>query len=156
MVSRNRRPFADRRLLVALARAAAGAMLFGLPLFMTMEMWRLGFTMGPARLALYVAVSLPLLAGLAYIAGFREDTGWFDAAVDGLVAWLVGAVTGAAVLALLGALTPGMSLAELAGKIAVVAVPAGIGAALARSQLGEREEDEEEAKHARVMAASCS
>ena len=93
-----------------------------------------------------MAVSLPLLAGLAYIAGFREDTGWFDAAVDGLVAWLVGAVTGAAVLALLGALTPGMSLAELAGKIAVVAVPAGIGAALARSQLGEREEDEEEAK----------
>lgn len=118
-------------------------MLFGLPLFMTMEMWRLGFTMGPARLALYVVVSLPLLAGLAYIAGFREDTGWFDAAVDGLVAWLVGAVTGAAVLALLGALTPGMSLAEIAGKIAVVAVPAGIGAALARSQLGEREEEEE-------------
>ena len=34
-----------------------------------------------------------------------------------------------------------MSLAELAGKIAVVAVPAGIGAALARSQLGERDEE---------------
>ncbi|MFZ1426966.1 MAG: TIGR02587 family membrane protein [Geminicoccaceae bacterium] len=138
------RPFADRHLLVALARAAAGAMLFGLPLFMTMEMWRLGFTIEPARLALYVVVSLPLLAGLAYIAGFRDDTDWFDAAVDGLVAWLVGALTGAAVLALLGALTPEMSLAELAGKIAVVAVPAGVGAALARSQLGEREEEQEE------------
>ena len=110
------RPFADRNLLVALARAAAGAMLFGLPLFMTMEMWRLGFTIEPARLALYVLVSLPLLAGLAYIAGFRDDADWFDAAVDGLVAWLVGAVTGAAVLGLLGALTPEMSLAELPAR----------------------------------------
>jgi putative integral membrane protein (TIGR02587 family) len=133
-------------LLVALARAAAGAMLFGLPLFMTMEMWRLGFTIPPARLALYVLLSLPLLAGLAFIAGFRDDTDWFDATVDGLVAWLIGALTGAAVLCLLGALTPGMSLAEVAGKIAVVAVPAGIGAALARSQLGEREEDEAQAE----------
>ena len=135
------RPFADGPLLTALARATAGAILFGLPLFMTMEMWRLGFTIEPARLALFVALSLPLLAGLAFIAGFREDAGWFDAIVDGLVAWLIGALAGATMLWLLGVLEAGMSPAELAGKIAVVAVPAGIGASLARSQLGEQAQE---------------
>src|SRR5690349_5902590 len=81
-----------------LARAVAGALLFGLPVFMTMEMWRLGFTIPPLRLALFLALSVPLLVCLSYLAGFRRDAGWLDAIVDGLVAWLVGAVTAAGAL----------------------------------------------------------
>ena len=45
----------DRSFLVALARAFAGALIFGLPLLMTMEMWALGFYMEPLRLALFLA-----------------------------------------------------------------------------------------------------
>lgn len=138
------RGFADAELWLGLARAVAGALLFGLPVFMTMEMWRLGFTIPPLRLALFLALSVPLLAGLAYLAGFRRDVGWLDAVVDGLVAWLIGAVTAAGALALFGALAAGMSLAEIAGKVALLAVPAGIGAALASSQLGESERNDQQ------------
>lgn len=119
-----------------LARAVAGALLFGLPVFMTMEMWRLGFTIEPLRLALFLALSIPLLACLSYMAGFRRDVGWLDAIVDGLVAWLVGAITASAALAMFGSLTPDMSLAEITGKVILLSVPAAIGAALATSQLG--------------------
>jgi putative integral membrane protein (TIGR02587 family) len=131
----------ERPFFVALARALAGAVLFGLPLLMTMEMWSLGFSIPPWRLALFVALSVPLLTGLAYYSGFREEVGWLDALVDALVAYLVGLVATAAVLTLLAVLEPGQSLAETIGKVALQAIPAGMGATLARSQLGLREED---------------
>ena len=144
MSARDGRGCPDDELWLGLARAVAGALLFGLPVFMTMEMWRLGFTIPPLRLALFLTLSVPLLAGLAYLAGFRRDVGWLDAVVDGLVAWLIGAVTAGGALALFGALAAGMSFAEIAGKVALLAVPAGIGAALASSQLGESDRDERE------------
>lgn len=144
MSARDGRGCPDDELWLGLARAVAGALLFGLPVFMTMEMWRLGFTIPPLRLALFLTLSVPLLAGLAYLAGFRRDVGWLDAVVDGLVAWLIGAVTAGGALALFGALAAGMSFAEIAGKVALLAVPAGIGAALASSQLGESGRDERE------------
>ncbi|MFO1049345.1 MAG: TIGR02587 family membrane protein [Geminicoccaceae bacterium] len=144
MSAPDNRGFADAELWLGLARAVAGALLFGLPVFMTMEMWRLGFTIPPLRLALFLALSVPLLAGLSYIAGFRRDVGWVDASVDGLVAWLIGAVTTAAALALFGALAADMSLAEIAGKVALVAVPAGIGASLASSQLGDNDRNDQQ------------
>ena len=122
---------------VALARAFAGAVLFALPLLMTMEMWWLGFLILPERLALFLLVGIPLLWALAWIAGFRDDVSWRDALVDAGIAYLIGMLASAAVLALLGAIQPGSSsLYETAGKIAVQAVPAGMGATLARSQLG--------------------
>jgi putative integral membrane protein (TIGR02587 family) len=131
----------DRQFYVALARAFAGAILFGLPLFMTMEMWWLGFEIRPERIALFLLVSLPLLWGLAWHTGFREDVSWLEALVDAGVAALVGLCAGATVLLLLGVLTPDMSVHEILGKIALQTVPAGMGAALARSQLGMRERD---------------
>ncbi|MGD9511695.1 MAG: TIGR02587 family membrane protein [Geminicoccaceae bacterium] len=142
-----RQAAADTDFWRGLARAVAGALLFGLPVFMTMEMWWLGFAIRPVRLALFLALSLPLLACLSYLAGFRHDAGWLDALVDGLVAWLVGAVTAALALALFGALSPGMSLPEIAGKVILLSVPAGIGAALASSQLGTDRDDQDDDRH---------
>ena len=126
---------------VALARAFAGAVLFALPLLMTMEMWWLGFLVRPERLALFLVVGIPLLWALAWMAGFREDVGWRDALVDAGIAYLIGMLASAAVLVLLAAIQPGMSFYEIAGKIAVQAVPAGMGATLARSQLGLQQEE---------------
>ena len=64
---------------------------------------------------------------------------WRDALIDAGIAYLIGILASAAVLLLLAAIQPGMSFYEIAGKIAVQAVPAGMGAVLAHSQLGMRE-----------------
>jgi putative integral membrane protein (TIGR02587 family) len=140
-VERRRPSVANRDFLVALARAFGGAVIFGLPLLMTMEMWWLGFTMDPLRLALFLAVMVPLLGALAYYAGFEESFGWRDFVLNTFVAYAVAFVAAAVILLLLGVLEPSMSLAEIVGKIALQAVPASIGAMLARSQLGAQEEE---------------
>ncbi len=135
---------AERQFLIALARAFGGALVFGLPLLMTMEMWALGSTMHPLRLALFLVVMFPLLGGLAYYAGFEESFDWLDFVLNACVAWAVAFLAAAVGLALLAALAPGMSADEIVGRVALQAVPASIGAMLARSQLGAREEAEEE------------
>jgi putative integral membrane protein (TIGR02587 family) len=134
----------ERSFLIALARAFAGAMIFGLPLLMTVEMWALGFAMDPLRLALFLAVMFPLLVILAYYAGFEESFRWQEFVLSACVAYAVAFVAAAAGLLLLGVLRPGMSIVEIVGKISLQAIPASIGAMLARSQLGQREKEEEE------------
>ena len=68
---------AERGFYIALTCAFAGAVLFGLPLFMTMEMWWLSFLIRPERLALFLLVGVPLLWALAWLAGFRDvRQGW--------------------------------------------------------------------------------
>jgi putative integral membrane protein (TIGR02587 family) len=136
-------PALERSFLRALARAFAGAMIFGLPLLMTMEMWWLGFYMDPLRLALFLALMFPLLTVLAYFAGFEESFRWQECVLDAGVAYAVAFVAATIALALLGVLRPGMSLPEVVGKISLQAIPASIGAMLARSQLGGQEQEEE-------------
>jgi putative integral membrane protein (TIGR02587 family) len=137
-------PNLERSFLRALARAFAGALIFGLPLLMTMEMWALGFYMDPLRLALFLVVMFPLLVGLAYYAGFERSFSWRHLVLSACVAYAVAFAAAAAGLLLLAALRPGMSIDEIVGKISLQAIPASIGAMLARSQLGEREEQQEE------------
>lgn len=120
----------------ALGRALAGAMLFALPMLMTMEMWWLGFYIDRGRLLLMVALTLPLLVGLAHFIGFEATFGWRDDVRDSLVAFFVGAAASAIILWLFGLLTSDMPLHELVGKIALQTVPASIGALLASGQLG--------------------
>jgi putative integral membrane protein (TIGR02587 family) len=134
----------ERSFGVSLARAFAGAIIFALPLLMTMEMWALGFYMDPLRLALFLGLMFPLLAALAYYAGFEESVSWQHLVLSACVAHAVAFVAAAAGLALLGVLRPGMSIEEIVGKVALQAIPASIGAMLARSQLGEREEQKDE------------
>jgi putative integral membrane protein (TIGR02587 family) len=143
---------ADRDFLVALARALAGAMLFGLPLLLTMEMWTIGFAVDPLRLALFLLTSLPLLVGLAWYAGFRQDVSWRDAIYDALVACLIGAVAAAVVLALLGVLQLDAHWRDHLGKIAVQLVPTAIGATLARGQLGQAGEEAEPDRRRETVA----
>jgi putative integral membrane protein (TIGR02587 family) len=133
-----------RDFLIGLARAFGGAILFGLPLLMTMEMWSLGVMMGEGRLALFLGLMLPVLGGLAYYAGFEQSFGLRDFVLHALVGYAVAFVAATAVLLLLGVLGPAMSLDEVVGKVALQAVPGSIGAMLARSQLGARDEEEDE------------
>ncbi len=138
-----------RHFAIGLARAFGGAIIFGLPMLMTMEMWWLGFTMEPMRLALLVIVTVPMLVGLSHVSGFEETFGARDDILDALVACVVGFTVGAGVLALFGVIEPGMPSSEVIAKIALQAVPGSMGALLAQSQFGpgndeaDNEEDEE-------------
>jgi putative integral membrane protein (TIGR02587 family) len=127
---------ADRAFLVGVARAFGGAIFFSLPLLMTMEMWWLGFYLPPLRLVAFLLLMLPVLAVLNHYAGFRDTWTWGEEVVDAFVAYAVGFVAAATVLALFGVVAPGMPLREVVGKVALQAIPASFGAVLAISQLG--------------------
>ena len=142
---------ATRHFAIGLARAFGGAIIFGLPLLMTMEMWWLGFTMDPMRLALLVVLTVPLLVGLSHVSGFEETFGARDDILDAFVAYVVGFAVGAGVLALFGVIRPGMPTEQVISKIALQAVPGSMGALLAQSQFGPAsdEADDEEAEERR-------
>jgi putative integral membrane protein (TIGR02587 family) len=131
---------------IGLARAFGGAMFFALPLFMTMEMWSLGFYMDRLRLAIFLAIFIPVLIGLSHYAGFEETDRWSDDVRDAFVALLVGFLTAAAVLTLGGILQLGMPLRETLGQVTLAAIPASVGAALAESLLGSEKPGEERKK----------
>jgi putative integral membrane protein (TIGR02587 family) len=134
---------ANQRFGLGLVRAFGGAMLFALPMLMTMEMWWLGFYISPLRLALFTLFNIPLLIGLSYFAGFEDTSDVIDDVLDAFAAYAVGVVASTVVLLLFAVIGPGMSADEIIGKISVQAVPASIGALLVRSQFGERQRKEE-------------
>lgn len=125
---------------IGLARAALGAMIFALPLIMTMEMWEFGATVEPVRLMLTLGLSLPVLIGLSYYAGFEATFSLIDNVLDAFAAFFVSVATCAAVLLLIGELDPHMPLNIVVGKLAVVSFPASIGAMLADKQFNDRDE----------------
>ena len=134
----------NRRYLVGLSRAAGGAVIFALPLLMTMEMWWLGFTIDRARLLLLVLVLLPTLTALSYHAGFEPTFRWRDDLIDAVVAYGVGFGAALLVLVLLGIVSWDTAAFDAAGKVTVQAVPASIGAMLGRTLLGGEHADEDQ------------
>ena len=137
MPSRHYVATTNRQYAVALARAFAGATIFCLPLLMTMEMWWLGFTLHPLRLLQLSLANMVLLFGLSQIAGFEESHSHLDDVLDALAAYGVAAITVTAILWLVGAIGPDMPLSEVAGKIAIQAVPASFGAMIGAKLMGE-------------------
>jgi putative integral membrane protein (TIGR02587 family) len=126
----------SRGALVGLARAFAGAVIFSLPMLMTMELWSIGFYVPPLKICVLLLVMLPLLVGLSRIAGFEPTSTLGDDVVDAFVAIAVAAVVATGVLLLFGIIFPAMPASEVIGKIAVQTFPGSLGAILARSQLG--------------------
>ena len=135
---------ANRAFLIGLARAFAGALLFSLPILMTMEMWWLGFSMENWKLALLLVLAIPLLVGLSHYMGFEDTFGWKDDVVDAFVALAVGFVAGAISLALFSVIEFGMSAGEIIGKLGIQAVPGSIGAMFAQSELGGNDKKQQE------------
>ncbi len=117
----------NRHFLRGLA-GVAGAIVFGLPLLMTMEMWWLGFHADRGRMALLLILSFPLLVGLSHFSGFEPTFGWVDDVVDAFVACAVGFVSSAVILLLFGLIEAGMAASEVFGKIGLQMLPASIGA----------------------------
>ena len=147
---------ANRDYAVGLARAFGGAIIFGYPLMMTMEMWWLGFHMDRARLLAFLVITLAMLCGLSFFAGFEQASSAKTVALDALSAFGVAVIASALALMCFGILTAEMSLDELAGKLAIQAIPASFGASLARKQLGSKEEEAQEEQRERAPATRRS
>lgn len=137
-----------------LARAFAGALVFNIPLLMTMEMWEQGVAMERWRLLTFILAGLPLLYGLAYYAGFSKRRGFRNDILDTSVALAVGFVTASVLLILFGVVQWNAPPHEAIGMVALQAVPGAMGALLARRQLsgassesGGGDTDEEEASY---------
>lgn len=132
----------DHNFLLDLAHDFGGAILFSLPLLMTMEMWWLGFYMDRLRLALFLVLAFLVVIGLSYFEG-GEETFKIEV-LDAFTACAVGYTVATVMLFLFGIIKPGMSADELIGKIALHAIPCSIGAILARRQLGAEETPKEQ------------
>lgn len=132
------------RFIVGVARAFGGAILFSLPLVMTMEMWSLGFYMDRFRLALLLLVLIPLLIRLSYHAGFEPTFDWKNDVLDAFVALAVGFISGATLLVAVGILTTDVSLPAAVGMVSLQAVPASVGAMLAQAQFGKTEDEKQD------------
>lgn len=126
-----------------LGRAFVGALLFSLPLLMTMEMWALGYAIDPARRLIFFVGLLPLLFGLAHYAGFSGRRGLLNNALDTFVALAVGFATAAALLFIFNVLDLS-SPASTAGQLALQAAPAALGALVARRQMSDESSDDDE------------
>ena len=133
-----------------IARAFGGAIIFGLPLLMTMEMWSLGHSIHPLRLMLFLVANVGVLVILSRFGGFEPTATLAEDLLDALGAYAVGFLASAAILLLLGLLDPSMSTGDAIGLIAVQSVPTSFGAMLARKQLGDGEADKDEARLART------
>ncbi|TPP11448.1 TIGR02587 family membrane protein [Rhizobium glycinendophyticum] len=127
-----------------IARGFAGALLFSIPMLMTMEMWFLGFYMSRERLLLLLILNMPLLLVLSHRIGFEHTATWTQSARDAIVAYGMGIIASAAILVLLGVVTIDMPPDQWIGMVAVQAVPASIGAMLGRSQLSMSDDDDED------------
>ena len=134
----------NRDYAIGLARAVGGAIIFSLPLLMTMEMWFLGFYMDRTRLLLFLILNFGILVMLSRFVGFEPTSGLLDDILDAFAAYGVAVITSAVILILFGIVTWEMSWPEWTGKIAVQSVPASFGAMLARHQMMSGNDDHQE------------
>ncbi|MBY3136961.1 MULTISPECIES: TIGR02587 family membrane protein [Rhizobium] len=141
-----RQDFNSSNFFSGIARGIAGALLFALPMFMTMEMWELGFYMDRSRLFLLLIVNIPLLVILSDRVGFERTWTWRQAIRDASIAYGLGILGSALILIVMGVLKHDQSPHEITGMIAIQAIPASIGAMLGRSQLGGQSDDGDDAK----------
>lgn len=121
-----------------LGRGLAGALIFAAPLHMTMEVWEHGVVLGGARMAVLVAATLPLLFGLSVHTGFEPNEHRWQDVLDACIAFGMGLLASALMLALFGVLDGSLALGGVVSTLALSAVPASIGAIVANKQLGVR------------------
>lgn len=136
----------NQRFFQGLARAFGGAILFSIPMLMTMEMWWLGFNIEKYRLALFMFLTIPVLVGLSYYIGYEDTPNLLDDVIDAFVAYAVGFVASAFFLWIFSVIDFEMSVMEIIGKISIQAAVAAIGAMFAQSQMGGEKRDEKEDK----------
>lgn len=131
---------------LGVGRAVGGAVIFGLPLMMTMEMWWLGYYIDPLRLLSLLLLSFPLLVGVSSVIGFTDSRELIDNIIDVFVAYAFGFLVSGVALYFFNTLhlddSPGINF----NTVMLQAIPASLGALLGRSELGSGEHDRMEEK----------
>lgn len=122
---------------IGIGRAIGGAIIFSLPMMMTMEMWWLGFYVSPIRLISLIALSLPLFYGISTMVGFRESKTFFDNFIDVLVAYVLTFAATGLVLIIFGVITFDIHPENVYTMLLLQAVPGSLGALLARNVVGQ-------------------
>lgn len=116
----------------ALARASGGALLFGVPLLFTMEMWWIGEVVSPQRLGAMLAAAFLINVVLARLGGFRDgERGWRGDVGEAVESIAVAVVFSAAILLALGRIDTGTPASAVIGVIGVQVVPLSLGATVA-------------------------
>src|SRR5689334_10484389 len=123
MIQEEALPETNARYAVGLARAFGGAIIFGIPLLMTMEMWSLGFTMGNWRLLLLIGLNFLLLVVLSYFSGFEKTFSLREDVMDALAAYGVGIITSTILLAIFAVIDHHMPWSDIVGRVALQSVP---------------------------------
>lgn len=131
---------------VGVGRAFGGAVIFGLPLLMTMEMWWIGYHIDPLRLLCLLLLSFPLLVGVSSIVGFTDSRLIVDNVIDVFVAYAFGFLVSALTLYLFNRLNFDQPARVNFSTIMLQTIPASLGALLGRSELGSGEHDRTEEK----------
>lgn len=131
-------------------RGVSGGLLFGIPLLMTMELWWIGTSARPLRVAAVLLVTFAAVVVLTKAAGFRRsaDARWSDVLVDSVEAVAIGLVCVAGVLILLREITAATPLAEAVGKVVYEATPFSLGVAVARHILRQGRDESDESRPA--------
>lgn len=125
-------------------RAAGGALVFSLPMLMTMELWALGSYLDRPRMLLLVLTAIPLMVMLSHYIGFESTRTWRDDLVDAALALGISTIVCISLLTVFGAVTFETPISEAVGRVAIQMVPAAIGALLAKAQFREGSDDGEE------------
>lgn len=126
------------------ARGIAGGLIFSMPLLYTMEVWWVGLSADPLRLAVSVVVTFLLLLGYNRFVGLRSDADWREVMIDSVEEMGIGIVTAAGVLLLLGRIGSAMPMEEVVGKVIVEAMTIAIGVSVGTAQLGSNEGEDGE------------
>ncbi len=129
---------------LGVGRAVGGAIMFGLPLMMTMEMWAIGFYIEPLRLLSLLVISLPVLVCVSRLIGFKNSRELLDNIIDVFVAYTFGFLVSFMVLFLFNMLAWNDAVAINFKIVMLQAIPASFGALLARSELGSNHDTSDE------------
>src|SRR3954469_14113173 len=117
--------------LVAYARGVAGALIVGLQLVFTMEMWWSGFNVPVSRILLLVAVNAGILLILQHYSGLHPKKTPSAQVRAAVVAYGIGIVVATAALFAINIIDLHTAIRDFAGKVALEAVPLSVGASVA-------------------------
>lgn len=132
--------------LVAYGRGAAGAMLVGLHMVYTMEMWWAAYHVPSWRIILLMTVNMGILLVLQHFSGLHPRKTPAAQVRAAIVACGIGAVVAAAGLYGLRILDLHSQLHTIVATIALEAVPLSVGASVAMSEFGNDHDAVEERK----------
>ncbi|MBK1884478.1 TIGR02587 family membrane protein [Luteolibacter pohnpeiensis] len=117
-------------------RGIVGGIMFSLPLIYTMEVWRAGLLLHPARIIAYMGVTFVLLIAYNRHAGLRRDATWLEVLIDSIEEMGLGLVISALILWLMGRFNHDLPPSEIIAMVAMEAMTVAIGVSVGTAQLG--------------------